>query len=174
MAPQERENKRQNQHLDDEDCQDRVCMSVKKDLKNWMGSETKKPQGKFISRTATTEKGVNLECPLDKDSLGRNTWSLLHTMAAQYPVRPTDKNKSDMKEFINLLSVLYPCSHCATDFRRDIKESPPKLESRTSLAQWFCQMHNKVNKKLAKPDFDCSKVEERWRTGWKDGSCDPF
>lgn len=29
-----------------------------------------------------------------------------------------------------------------------------------------------VNRKLGKPDFDCSLVDERWRDGWKDGSCD--
>ena len=25
---------------------------------------------------------------------------------------------------------------------------------------------------LGKPEFDCSKVFQRWRDGWADGSCD--
>jgi len=33
-------------------------------------------------------------------------------------------------------------------------------------------MHNIVNMKIGKPKFDCSLVNERWRDGWKDGSCD--
>ena len=45
-------------------------------------------------------------------------------------------------------------------------------DSRHSLTQWFCGMHNKVNAKLGKPLFDCSLIDERWRDGWKDGSCD--
>ena len=33
-------------------------------------------------------------------------------------------------------------------------------------------MHNEVNRRIEKEEFDCSKVDERWRYGWKDGSCD--
>ena len=36
----------------------------------------------------------------------------------------------------------------------------------------MCEMHNRVNVKLGKPEFDCSKVFQRWRDGWEDGSCD--
>lgn len=140
----------------EEDCQDKVCSDAKKDFNSWFKNRPKRPES---------------ECPLDKESLGRNTWSLLHTMAAQYPMLPTKEDKSNMKEFINLMSILYPCSYCAKEFREDMKELPPKLDSRKALSLWFCQIHNKVNKKLNKPQFDCSKVDERWRTGPKDGSC---
>jgi FAD-linked sulfhydryl oxidase len=43
--------------------------------------------------------------------------------------------------------------------------------SRDELGRWLCGAHNEVNVKLGKPVFDCAKWEERWRTGWKDGSC---
>ena len=33
-------------------------------------------------------------------------------------------------------------------------------------------MHNEVNRRIGKKEFDCSKVDERWCDGWKDGSCD--
>ena len=33
-------------------------------------------------------------------------------------------------------------------------------------------MHNDVNRRIGKEEFDCSKVDERWLDGWKDGSCD--
>ena len=33
-------------------------------------------------------------------------------------------------------------------------------------------MHNEVNRRIGKEEFDCSKVDKRWRDGWKDGSCD--
>ena len=66
----------------------------------------------------------------------------------------------------------YPCPHCAEDFRVDIKQHPVELADREKFARWMCEMHNRVNVKLGKNVFDCSKVQERWYDGWKDGSCD--
>lgn len=147
---------RRSHNEDEDECQDKACSDAKSNFNAWLKNRSKKPDP---------------ECPLDRNSLGRNTWSLLHTIAAKYPMRPSSQDKADMSEFIRLISILYPCSYCAKEFRDDINKMPPKLESRTALALWFCQMHNKVNEKLNKPQFDCSKVDERWRTGWKDGSC---
>ena len=67
----------------------------------------------------------------------------------------------------------YPCTHCAEDFREDLKKNPPTLEDKDSLSKWMCEMHNRVNVKIGKEVFDCTKVRERWLDGWKDGSCDP-
>lgn len=53
-----------------------------------------------------------------------------------------------------------------------LKEEPIKLNSSEEFSQWLCRLHNKVNVKIGKPVFDCSKVNERWRDGWLDGSCD--
>lgn len=53
-----------------------------------------------------------------------------------------------------------------------LKIDPPKVESQEALSQWLCRMHNKVNVKLGKEIFDCKKINERWRDGWLDGSCD--
>lgn len=145
------------QRIDQDECQDKACSDAQNDYKNWMRTKGKKEP----------------ECPVDRETLGRNTWSLLHTIAAKYPSRPSREEKKDMLEFIRLIAILYPCSYCAEEFRKDITKIPPKLDSRKELTSWFCHMHNLVNVKLNKPVFDCSKVDERWRTGWKDGSCLP-
>ena len=50
--------------------------------------------------------------------------------------------------------------------------SPPATENRVQFSRWMCGLHNEVNERLGKPVFDCSKVDERWLDGWKDGSCD--
>lgn len=47
-----------------------------------------------------------------------------------------------------------------------------RVESRDEFGNWMCEAHNEVNRKLGKKEFDCTKWEERWRTGWKDGRCD--
>lgn len=33
-------------------------------------------------------------------------------------------------------------------------------------------MHNEVNVRLGKDEFDCNNVSQRWRDGWNDKSCD--
>ena len=53
-----------------------------------------------------------------------------------------------------------------------LKTNTPDTSNQLNFSQWLCRLHNDVNKKLGKPIFDCSKVNERWRDGWKDGSCD--
>lgn len=78
-----------------------------------------------------------------------------------------------MKQFVGLFGKLYPCWSCADDFRTWMKEgNEPRVSNREEFGRWMCEAHNAVNVKLGKSSFDCNKWEERWRTGWRDGSCD--
>ena len=61
-------------------------------------------------------------------------------------------------------------SGIALHFR--LQTHPPDTRDRLSFCQWMCHMHNEVNRRIGKKEFDCSKVDERWCDGWKDGSCD--
>ncbi|VDO03115.1 unnamed protein product [Rodentolepis nana] len=112
------------------------------------------------------------ECPLDKTSLGRATWALLHTIAAYYPSKPTIDEMQSMERFFYDFAKFFPCKYCADDFKRNMEKFPPKVHSREALSGWLCLQHNLVNQKIKKPLFDCSKVLERWRFGWKDRTCD--
>ncbi|XP_050527073.1 FAD-linked sulfhydryl oxidase ALR [Daktulosphaira vitifoliae] len=112
------------------------------------------------------------DCPLDKDQLGFHSWNLLHTMAAYYPENPSERLKQDMETFFLLIGRLYPCETCARDFAQLIDSKPPDTSSQSALSRWLCWVHNQINTKLGKPLFDCSRVNERWRDGWNDGSCD--
>lgn len=62
--------------------------------------------------------------------------------------------------------------HTVPVLQHRIYRNQPDTRTRVGLTQWLCRLHNEVNRKLGKPDFDCSVVDERWRDGWKDGSCD--
>ena len=148
-----------NQKLGDSD--ERPCRACS-DFKTFMRSK-----GKLNSGSVQSGK----DCPLDKNELGRVSWSLLHSIAAYYPDNPSDLQQNDMRNFMNIFSRIYPCKQCAQDLREDLKNDPVDTTSRYALTEWMCKLHNKVNNKLGKPLFDCTKVDERWLEGWKDASC---
>ncbi|KAL2889080.1 FAD-linked sulfhydryl oxidase ALR [Ceratocystis lukuohia] len=119
----------------------------------------------------TITPSIPSDCPPDVEALGRSSWTLLHSMAASYPEQPSPGEQSDMLSFVKLFSKLYPCWVCAEDFQAYLARDEPRVKSRSDFGQWLCGAHNEVNTKLGKPVFDCSKWEERWRTGWKNGRC---
>ncbi|KAH9852167.1 ERV/ALR sulfhydryl oxidase domain-containing protein [Lenzites betulinus] len=113
-------------------------------------------------------------CPPDVEQLGRVTWTFLHTTAAYYPDKPTMAHRVNMLSLLRALPVLYPCSTCATHLGEEMKTHPPDVSSRATLSRWLCEQHNQVNERLGKERFDCAveKLDERWKDGPADGSCD--
>eukprot|EP00879_Flechtneria_rotunda_P014243 GHRR01014880.1.p1 GENE.GHRR01014880.1~~GHRR01014880.1.p1 ORF type:complete len:316 (+),score=108.38 GHRR01014880.1:504-1451(+) len=106
-----------------------------------------------------------MPCPADILELGRSTWTLLHSIAAYYPDNPTPQQQQQMHQFIAALGEFYPCQECAGHLRRELKELPPAVGSAAELSDWMCRLHNMVNVRLGKPEFDCSVVFQRWRDG---------
>jgi FAD-linked sulfhydryl oxidase len=126
-----------------------------------------------VSEAITPAVAANRSnCPPDVEQLGNSAWTLLHTIAASYPDNPSTTQKEDLRGFMRTFSRLYPCWVCAEDFQAYIQKEQTKVGSRAEFGGWLCNAHNEVNRKLGKKEFDCSRWEERWRTGWKDGSCD--
>lgn len=122
---------------------------------------------------ASTADAPPSDCPPDVEQLGRSTWTLLHTMTANYPERPTITQQLETRQFLGLFGKMYPCWVCADDFRAWMASgNEPRVSNRQEFGRWMCEAHNAVNEKLGKTRFDCERWEERWRTGWKDGRCD--
>ena len=170
-----------------EDVYGRPCRACT-DFKQWMktgptNSDGAKPadDDKTSKSTKTEQKtdvtAVNVpddhhQCPPDRMELGSKSWTLLHSIAAYFPSTPSQQQQEDATNFMHLFSRLYPCQDCAEDLREDLVKHPPRVTSSKEFSEWMCQMHNRVNVKLGKPEFDCSKVFQRWKDGWDDGSCD--
>ncbi|ESK97885.1 augmenter of liver regeneration [Moniliophthora roreri MCA 2997] len=129
------------------------------------------------ARTSTQKQEITRPpayCPPDVEELGRATWTFLHSTAAYYPTKPTPTQRANMISLIRALPLFYPCHVCADDFGEDLKRNPPDVSGREGLSRWLCERHNEVNRKLGKEVFDCSlgKLDERWKDGPADGSCD--
>ncbi|CAG8442934.1 9280_t:CDS:1, partial [Ambispora leptoticha] len=150
-------------------------------FKDWTRQERKKDSSESTTTSSTAaipflgssaEKKLPKDCPPDSETLGRHTWTFLHTMAAYYSDTPTTTQQTMMLSFLRTFSHVYPCWYCAEHFREEMSRKPPHVENRTALSRWMCEAHNEVNQRLGKKIFDCSKVDERWRDGPKDGRCD--
>lgn len=100
--------------------------------------------------------------PASKEVLGRATWTFLHTLAAQFPEKPTREQQRDVKELMAIMSRIYPCKECADHFREVLKTNPVQAGSGVDLAVWMCTVHNVVNRSLDKPPFPCQRVDARW------------
>ena len=140
------------------DCADPVC-----------GSKSDALRKSLFGGAAGPSRGPTLsaECPVDREQLGQHTWALLHTVAAYFPEQPSDADCEHARRLVHGLAQLYPCAHCAEDFREEVAKSPPRVESRAAFCTWVCEQHNLVNAKLGKPAFVCDQklLAERWRVG---------
>ncbi|KAI0262251.1 ERV/ALR sulfhydryl oxidase domain-containing protein [Gloeopeniophorella convolvens] len=103
-----------------------------------------------------------------KAALGRATWKLLHTMTLRYPEAPTEDEREALKSYFYLTSRLYPCGECAVEFQQLLALYPPQTSSRRSASLWLCHVHNLVNERLKKPDFDCAHLDEEYDCGCGD------
>ena len=61
----------------------------------------------------------------------------------------------------------YPCEECREHLKKYFEKHPPKLEGREELVEYFCQLHNILNKILKKSIFDCKLMEQTYG-----GECD--
>lgn len=146
------------------DCEDIVCRSKMDMMQQAFKSMQQQPHQPFAPVVPAKPK---VECPVDKDELGRAAWALMHTTAAYFPEDPEFEEQLAAMSLMLGLSKLYPCSYCQADFEAFRKASPPDVSSREAFAKWVCELHNSVNTKLGKPTFPCEieKLDERWRTG---------
>jgi FAD-linked sulfhydryl oxidase len=158
------------ENVDCEGCEGlRVMKTIGKNVSNGQNNSVSTTvrvddeTSRLIPHDFDDKRGWRQRAPPDINALGNGSWTLLHTMAAYYPSKPSDVQKQQTNTFLHALADVFPCNYCAADFRDSLRAAPPQLDTQHDFAQWLCRAHNDVNEKLGKPTFDCSLVDQRWK-----------
>jgi hypothetical protein len=113
-------------------------------------------------------------------------WLFLHSIAQNYPWKPTDEQKKNYLSFFKSVGNVLPCRYCRDSYQKfitgvdnwkptsmELENSDPltyednglildmsKLKSRETLVKWLYELHNRINKKLG---VDCvPTLKEVW------------
>lgn len=100
----------------------------------------------------------------DPAIIGPGAWYIIH-LKAKFAV--TKSKKDDFIEFMDILSVEFPCKKCRNHIRKYIDSHPIKdfynLKNNDGeeigMFKWSWMFHNAVNTRLGKPYVD-------WDTAW--------
>lgn len=93
-----------------------------------------------------------------KAQLGNAAWRLFHTILARYPEKPSLREQATLGQYIHSFAQVYPCGDCARHFQQLLQKYPPQVKSRKTAALWGCHIHNKVNDRLGKDEYDCTTI----------------
>ncbi|KAF6005414.1 hypothetical protein F1559_004934 [Cyanidiococcus yangmingshanensis] len=121
----------------------------------------------------SARKGVPVQDgkPPTRAELGRAGWTLIHTIAANYPEVPTPDTRAHARQFIQSFAALYPCPACREHFEAYVRTHPPLVDTREDFVKWSCRAHNAVNLRLGKPTIPCTDVQALDKR-WRDCHCD--
>ena len=87
---------------------------------------------------------------MDTRFWGPDGWKLLHSIAENYPDKPSNLDKDTYSIFFLSLQHVLPCIYCRKSFTQYINELciDEYLDSKEKLVEWLYKIHNKVNEKL--------------------------
>ena len=91
---------------------------------------------------------------------GPALWESLHLIAAGYPERPTQNDKTKYKQYFKYVGYILPCKQCAKSYRTywTTFKIDSFLSSKKALMYWVYLLHNRVNRKLKK------EIQIPWKT----------
>ena len=107
---------------------------------------------------------------LDPKIWGPHYWFFLHTIAMSYPIHPNAVTKKKYYDFVQNIPLFIPVESMAGEFSKLLDQYPvqPYLDNKESFIRWMWFIHNKINKKLEKPEISLNdfyiKYYEEYKT----------
>ena len=93
-------------------------------------------------------------------------WHTLHTISFNYPVNPTEKDKSHYRNYVLSLQNVLPCGACRKNLKTNFKHIPitmKHMESRDTFSRYIYNLHELVNRMLKKKsNLSYCDVRERY------------
>lgn len=89
-------------------------------------------------------------------------WNLMHQLP--FAVKKWDgATAMKLKLFYEVwVTTTLQCGYCRGHYQTWITASPPTVTDRSSLNKWLLRLHNDVNQRTSKPQFEWSRYNERW------------
>jgi hypothetical protein len=90
---------------------------------------------------------------LNTNVWGPCAWLFLHTISFNYPVNPTNEDKTNYRNFILGLRKILPCGSCRKNLSKNFKKLPltcDDMKNRETFSRYVYELHEVVNKMLNK------------------------
>lgn len=106
---------------------------------------------------------------LDPNIWGPHYWFFLHTIAMTYPIHPNAVTKKKYYDFVQNIPLFIPVESMAGEFSKLLDQYPvqPYLDNRESFIRWLWFIHNKINKKLEKPQISLNDFYVKYYEEYK-------
>jgi len=106
---------------------------------------------------------------LDPKIWGPHYWFFLHTIAMSYPIHPNAVTKKKYYDFVQNIPLFIPVESMAGEFSKLLDQYPvqPYLDNKESFIRWMWFIHNKINKKLEKPQISLNDFFTKYYDEYK-------
>jgi hypothetical protein len=99
----------------------------------------------------------------DKNVWGNTVWFLFHTLAHKIKESDFDELKNDIIYLVKTVSTNLPCPDCSQDAAYELnKVNFDNINSKEELRLLLFNFHNHVNRKLNKPIFELSELDNKY------------
>jgi hypothetical protein len=106
---------------------------------------------------------------LDPKIWGPHYWFFLHTISMSYPIHPNAVTKKKYYDFVQNIPLFIPVESIAGEFSKLLDQYPvqPYLDNKESFIRWMWFIHNKINKKLEKPQISLNDFYVKYYDEYK-------
>jgi hypothetical protein len=106
---------------------------------------------------------------LDPKIWGPHYWFFLHTITMSYPIHPNAVTKKKYYDFVQNIPLFIPVESMAGEFSKLLDKYPvqPYLDNKESFIRWMWFIHNKINKKIEKPEISLNDFYVKYYEEYK-------